>query len=188
MMQRPKRKYDLALTRWRAIVVERRAITERAEQYATDAWALVARLTDQLCLLQELVREMRRPLRRAYLCKEYGEAGAIRAKLAVWRRDHAKVLRTLAVAERLFYAARNVYNNRKAALNDALTRLQVLENAVDFAKIPPWYWGHVKIVPDPDGDIHIYFGGDGSPDGDGHGHCVLNRSGDLLFRRDPVFS
>jgi outer membrane murein-binding lipoprotein Lpp len=46
------------------------------------------------------------------------------------------------------------------------------------------YGDDVKVVH-KDGKSHVYFGGVGEPDGDGHAHYVLDEFGNIEYRRDP---
>lgn len=54
------------------------------------------------------------------------------------------------------------------------------------AGIPYQYCDKVWISTDSDGNTNIYFGGSGKPNGPGHGHYVMNRSGSVTYRRDPL--
>lgn len=64
-------------------------------------------------------------------------------------------------------------------------RRQDRESILDKAGIPHQYRDNVYISKGSGGDTNIYFGGIGKPDGDGHGHYVLNKSGKVTYRRDP---
>ena len=43
----------------------------------------------------------------------------------------------------------------------------------------------MKFALDSEGTTQIYSGGEGRADGPGHGHAVVNRSGELAFNRRP---
>lgn len=53
------------------------------------------------------------------------------------------------------------------------------------AGIPSRYFDRMKFALDSEGTTHIYYGGEGRSDGPGHGHAVVNRSGELAFNRRP---
>lgn len=53
------------------------------------------------------------------------------------------------------------------------------------AGVPHQYRDNVWISKQPDGTINIYFGGVGKPNGPGHGHYVMDRSGKVTYKRDP---
>lgn len=53
------------------------------------------------------------------------------------------------------------------------------------AGVPHQYQDNVWVSKQPDGTINIYFGGIGKPNGPGHGHYVMDRSGKVTYKRDP---
>ena len=52
------------------------------------------------------------------------------------------------------------------------------------AGVPYKYLDNVWISRDSNGNINIYFGGVGKPNGPGHGHYVLDSSGNVTYARD----
>ncbi len=53
------------------------------------------------------------------------------------------------------------------------------------AGVPLQYHDNLWVSTDSNGNTNIYFGGVGKPNGPGHGHYVMNRSGKVTYRRDP---
>lgn len=53
------------------------------------------------------------------------------------------------------------------------------------AGVPHQYRNNVWVSTDSNGNTNIYFGGVGKPDGPGHGHYVMDRSGKVTYKRDP---
>lgn len=53
------------------------------------------------------------------------------------------------------------------------------------AGVPHKYRDNVWISTDGNGNTNIYFGGVGKPNGPGHGHYVMDRSGKVTYKRDP---
>lgn len=53
------------------------------------------------------------------------------------------------------------------------------------AGVPYQYRDDVWISTDSNGNINIYFGGVGEPNGPGHGHYVMDRNGNVTYKRDP---
>jgi hypothetical protein len=53
------------------------------------------------------------------------------------------------------------------------------------AGVPYQYLDDVWVSTQSDGTVNIYFGGMGAPNGPGHGHYVMDRSGTVTYRRDP---
>ncbi|HEU0266836.1 MAG TPA: hypothetical protein VFQ70_04370 [Candidatus Saccharimonadaceae bacterium] len=53
------------------------------------------------------------------------------------------------------------------------------------AGVPYQYRDNVWISTGSNGNTNIYFGGVGKPNGPGHGHYVMDRSGNVTYKRDP---
>lgn len=53
------------------------------------------------------------------------------------------------------------------------------------AGVPYQYHDNVWVSTDSSGNTNIYFGGAGKPNGPGHGHYVMDRNGNVTYRRDP---
>lgn len=53
------------------------------------------------------------------------------------------------------------------------------------AGVPYQYHDNVWVSTDSSGNTNIYFGGAGKPNGPGHGHYVMDRSGTVTYKRDP---
>lgn len=53
------------------------------------------------------------------------------------------------------------------------------------AGVPLQYRDNVWVSTDRDGNTNIYFGGVGKPNGQGHGHYVMDRNDNVTYRRDP---
>lgn len=53
------------------------------------------------------------------------------------------------------------------------------------AGVPFQYLDKVWVSKDANGNTNIYFGGMGTPNGPGHGHYVVDRSGKVTYKRDP---
>lgn len=53
------------------------------------------------------------------------------------------------------------------------------------AGVPTQYLDKVWVSKKPDGTVNLYFGGVGEPNGPGHGHYVMDRSGNVTYKRDP---
>ena len=59
------------------------------------------------------------------------------------------------------------------------------KSIAEKAGVPLEYRDDVWISKESDGNTNIYFGGVGKPDGPGHGHYVMDRNGNVTYRRDP---
>lgn len=59
------------------------------------------------------------------------------------------------------------------------------QELAEKAGVPYEYRDKVWVSKKPDGVVHLYFGGIGTPDGPGHGHYVMDASGKVTYKRDP---
>lgn len=53
------------------------------------------------------------------------------------------------------------------------------------AGVPSRFLDNILVKRDSDGTVNIYYGGYGSPDGLGHGHCSIDPSGEVTYDRAP---
>jgi len=53
------------------------------------------------------------------------------------------------------------------------------------AGVPYQYLDRVWVSTDTNGNTNIYFGGVGEPAGPGHGHYVIDSSGNVTYKREP---
>jgi predicted nucleic acid-binding Zn-ribbon protein len=71
-----------------------------------------------------------------------------------------------------------VRNERKATQQNR-------RSLAEQAGVPARYIDDVWVSVKPDGAVHIYFGGQGAPNGPGHGHYVMDTNGHVTYARDP---
>lgn len=85
-----------------------------------------------------------------------------------------------------FNHLKEAYGKRLASVREAAKKRREEKRAIaERAGVPAQYCDNVWISKKPDGTVHIYFGGIGEPNGEGHGHYVVNVSGEVSYRRDP---
>lgn len=85
-----------------------------------------------------------------------------------------------------FNRAKEAYDQRLASVREAAKKRREEKRSIaERAGVPAQYCDNVWISRKPDGTVHIYFGGIDKPDGDGHGHYVMEASGKVTYRRDP---
>lgn len=53
------------------------------------------------------------------------------------------------------------------------------------AGVPAEYADSVHVAYGPTGKTSVYYGGEGRPDGPGHGHIVLDNDGRVIYWRNP---
>lgn len=136
-----------------------------------------------------------------------GEIRSARSKLEPYQREfqHAKdeFFRTKSAFETAkseHERAQAEFKRRKAefdqavkAFQDRLTKVKAenkkrsddKRSIAEKAGVPHQYRDKVWVSKQPDGTTNIYFGGVGKPNGLGHGHYVMDRSGKVTYRRDP---
>lgn len=100
----------------------------------------------------------------------------------LWRKLVASRLLSYEEADRHYHAIkgqqwRSVINAQRTASEG--------QNVIDQADIPQDYRSAVRIVVDARGSINVYFGGYKRPDGPGHGHSVIDKSGKMSYYRPP---
>ena len=64
-------------------------------------------------------------------------------------------------------------------------RMDDRRSVAEKAGVPAQYRDDLWISTDSEGNTNIYFGGVGKPNGDGHGHYVVDRGGTVTYRREP---
>lgn len=105
--------------------------------------------------------------------------------------DAAKAVHVQAQTE--FKAAKEIFDKASKAFKARLdiVRAQNAKKADDKrsiaekAGVPYQYLDKVYVSKDSNGNTNIYFGGMGEPNGPGHGHYVLDRTGNITYKRDP---
>lgn len=85
-----------------------------------------------------------------------------------------------------FDAAANAFKSRlKKVKAEGQKRRDDKKSIAEKAGVPYAYRDDVYTSKDPNGNINIYFGGVGEPNGPGHGHYVLDDRGRVIYERDP---
>lgn len=92
-----------------------------------------------------------------------------------------------------FKSAKEAFDKASKAFKARLevVRTQNIRNKNDKrsiaekAGVPAQYLDKVYVSKDANGNTNIYFGGIGEPNGPGHGHYVVDRSGKVTYKRDP---
>ncbi len=100
--------------------------------------------------------------------------------------DHERAQAEFKQAKAEFDAAAKAFRARLEKVRDeSAKRKNDKRSIAEKAGIPYEYRNNVYVSTDASGNTNIYFGGLGSPDGPGHGHYVMNRSGDVTYMREP---
>lgn len=105
--------------------------------------------------------------------------------------DAAKAVHERAQVE--FKAAKEAFDTASRAFRARLdiVKSQNVKKANDKrsiaekAGVPYQYLDKVYVSKDANGNTNIYFGGMGEPNGPGHGHYVLDRTGKVTYKREP---
>jgi len=94
-------------------------------------------------------------------------------------------------ARQRFIAARDTYNTARDAFNAYRSVHRYISHPGDAelaaqAGVPVEFHGHLYVSMDEKGNRQIYYGGEnGDPLGAGHGHYVLDKYGNVTYRRPP---
>lgn len=102
--------------------------------------------------------------------------------------DVAKAAHERASAD--FNAAREAHERAKQEFQSRLEAVRAQRQTdnrsiAERAGVPFGYRDDVRVSTQADGSVNIYFGGVGAPDGSGHGHYSMDRTGHVTYRRDP---
>lgn len=83
--------------------------------------------------------------------------------------------------------AKDAFNRRLAEVKaEQEQRRSDNRSLAQEAGVPSQYRDNLYVSTDEDGNVNIYFGGSGGdPLGDGHGHYVMDRLGNVTYTRDP---
>jgi hypothetical protein len=105
--------------------------------------------------------------------------------------DSAKVDHERAQAE--FKRAKQAFDEASRAFKQRLEKVRAESKQrkddkraiAERAGVPYQYLDNLWVTKDTNGSTNIYFGGVGTPNGPGHGHYVIDRSGTVTYKRDP---
>lgn len=99
--------------------------------------------------------------------------------------EHERLKSAFQTAKAVFERAKQAFETRLASVKSANEqRRSEKRRLAERAGVPSEYLDDVWVTTKPDGTVHFYFGGVGSPDGPGHGHYVMETSGHISYRRN----
>jgi len=162
-----------------------------ARMYADEGHRYKAETQEAVAERRRLVQEIRDAKARHDATRP--DFQRVRAEFDRARAEHDRAKAEHGQAQAEFKRAKSDFDGVK---NQFQARLKVVQaerkqrkddkrSLADRAGVPYQYRDDVYVSPEPDGTVNIYFGGVGSPDGPGHGHYVMDRSGSVTYRRDP---
>ena len=162
-----------------------------ARMYADQGHAYKAEAQDCVAERRQLVAEIRAARERFNAVKPAFQAAKSEFACARQAFQSAKAEHERAQAE--FKKAKAEFDDCAKAFKDRLDELKSAhrkrrENKKSIAAkagVPFQYRDNVWISKESDGNINIYFGGVGKPDGPGHGHYVMDQNGNVTYRRKP---
>lgn len=100
--------------------------------------------------------------------------------------DHERKQKEFDNALSEFERAKQAFRSRLEAAKAASKQRQDDKRSIaERAGVPFQYHNDVWVSTHPDGTINIYFGGAGQPNGPGHGHYVMDKYGNVTYRREP---
>ena len=159
-----------------------------ARSYADQGHAYKAESQRCVAERRQLVAEIRDASAELRNCKPATERAKSEFQAARTTYQSAKQRHERLAAE--FKSAKADFERAKTAFEQRLAhvRAQRAHDNRDIAVragVPYQYLDDVRVRYDADGVANIYFGGVGAPDGPGHGHYAIDRSGKVTYKRDP---
>lgn len=140
---------------------------------------------------RRLVEEIRRAraqheVSRSAFLQAKDEFSAAKGVFDLAKAEHERIQTEFKCAKAEFNRAADAFRSRlEKVKTENEKRHKDVEAILDKAGIPLRYRGSVRISKGHGGSTNIYFGGIGKPDGEGHGHYVLDKLGTVTYRRDP---
>lgn len=162
-----------------------------ARMYADEGHRYKAEAQDAVAERRQLVQEIRDARERHEATKPAFQRAKAEFDQARDEHNRAKADHERAQAE--FKRAKADFDRAKSAFQARLETVRSERNrrqedrrsAAERAGVPYQYHDNVLVSREPDGTVNIYFGGVGSPNGPGHGHYVMDSSGNVTYQRDP---
>jgi hypothetical protein len=202
---------DSELERLRTIISGEWEAQKYAKKQMDDAWNELQRLQDrngpQIKSLKEQHDRMYEEMGAAFRdasnafssgdhedAKRYSARGReIQAEMRELPPRRRRLIDEIEPARKRWSAARDVYLDKKHVFRLAKERFDDRKRQLSTerrdvavkAGTPRQYWDDVKVVEEASGSTSVYFGGTGKPDGPGHAHYVVDRFGNLTWRREP---
>jgi hypothetical protein len=100
--------------------------------------------------------------------------------------EHERKQAELRRAQGEFEEAKSAFRERLEAVRaESQRRKDDKRSIAERAGVPREYLDDVWVSTQSDGSVNIYFGGVGAPNGPGHGHYVMDASGNVTYARDP---
>lgn len=202
---------DSELERLRTLMNGEWETLKYAKQQMDDAWEALQRLQDrngpQIQSLKEQHDRLYEQMGSAFSdasnafssgdhegAKRYSSRGReIQAEMRELPPRRRRLIEEIEPVRNRWSAARDVYQDKKhihrlakERFDDRKRLLQTeRRDKVVRAGTPRQYWDDAKVVEETGGVTSVYFGGVGKPDGPGHAHYVIDRFGNLTWRREP---
>lgn len=174
-----------------AYVQERRALVDEIRQ-ARDSWESVRGPFQQAKADFDCARGIFQTAKEAHEQKQ-GEFQALKTHAEEWRvyfnamkEAHGTLLERFKDAKSNLEKAKAAHNSRRSDIQAARQNdANEMRELARRAGVPSEYLDSVHVTVQSDGTVSILFGGAGSPDGPGHGHFVMDASGNVTYQRAP---
>jgi hypothetical protein len=102
------------------------------------------------------------------------------------RAEHERRRAEFKQAKADFDSCAQAFKSRLDTVRSAASKRREDKSAVAAkAGVPYQYRDNLWVSTDSNGNTNIYFGGAGEPNGPGHGHYVMDRNGNVTYKRDP---
>lgn len=162
-----------------------------ARSYADEGHAYKAESQGYVAERRQLVEEIRTARARHEATKPAfqrakDQFSAARRSFDQAKSEHERVQDDFKRAKADFDRAAGAFRSRLEIVRDESRKRKDDKSSIAReAGVPYQYQDDVWVSTDSDGNINIYFGGVGEPNGPGHGHYVMDSSGEVTYKRDP---
>jgi hypothetical protein len=164
---------------------------EAAKSYSNEANGYRAEANDYKTRRFALIAQIKSAIERLNAVKPAAVAAKEKFLSAKAEYDRAKKIHEDARAK--FQTAKIDFDKAKEAFQKRLETVRATNKNRDNDKkalaekagVPYQYRDKTYVSTKPDGTVNLYFGGVGAPNGPGHGHYVMDRSGKVTYKRDP---
>ena len=162
-----------------------------AASYAADGHRYKAESQGYVSERRGLVAEIRSAADRLKACKPdtqraKDEFSSRKRAFDTAKTEHERAQDEFKRAKAEFDAAAKAFKSRLEKVKaEGQKRRDDKKSIAEKAGVPYAYRDNVHTSKDSNGNINIYFGGVGEPNGPGHGHYVMDSRGNLTYKRDP---
>lgn len=162
-----------------------------ASSYASDGHRYKAESQGYVAERRRLVEEIRsaraeHDATRPAFQRAKDEFSAAKQRFDQAKAEHERTQAEFKRAKAEFDSCTEAFKSRlEKVRSEGQKRREDKKSIAARAGVPYQYRDNVWVSTDSNGNINIYFGGAGKPNGPGHGHYVMDRNGEVTYKREP---